>query len=207
MRVGAAGLAVGVAFYPRRKTPVQVAALAAAVMIAVQLGATHWFYFYVVWFLPLVLAAAFAAAAGWLSRRRLAVAPELGRADHELVAGLQPDARLAGAADARRRAGGDDVAGLERHQAREVGDELGGSRRSGRRSRRPASPRRSGSARTRSRPSAPASSGVTIAGPQGAGAVEDLARHPLRGRELQVARREVVEQRVAGDVVERVGLG
>ena len=35
-------------------------------------------------------------------------------------------------------------------------------------------------------------------------AVEDLAGHPLRRRELEVARREVVEQRVAGDVRERV---
>jgi Glycosyltransferase family 87 len=58
-RVGTAALAVAVALWPRRKTPVQVAALAAAVVIAVQLGATHWFYFYVVWFLPLALAAMF----------------------------------------------------------------------------------------------------------------------------------------------------
>jgi hypothetical protein len=59
-RVGAVVLAIAVALWPRRKTPTQVAALAAAVVIAVQLGATHWFYFYVVWFLPLVLVAAFA---------------------------------------------------------------------------------------------------------------------------------------------------
>ena len=58
-QVGAALLAVAVALWPRRKTPAQIAALAAAVVIAVQLGATHWFYFYVVWFLPLVLAATF----------------------------------------------------------------------------------------------------------------------------------------------------
>jgi hypothetical protein len=45
-----------------------VAALAAAVLIAVQLGATHWFYFYVVWFLPLVLAALFVTQSGALSR-------------------------------------------------------------------------------------------------------------------------------------------
>jgi hypothetical protein len=56
-RVATAALAVAVALWPRRKTPAQIAALAAAVVIAVQLGATHWFYFYVVWFLPLVLAA------------------------------------------------------------------------------------------------------------------------------------------------------
>jgi hypothetical protein len=63
-RGGAIALALAVAFWPRRKTPAQVAALAAAVLIAVQLGATHWFYFYVVWFLPLVLAALFVAQRG-----------------------------------------------------------------------------------------------------------------------------------------------
>jgi hypothetical protein len=60
-RVAAVLLALGVALYPRFKTPVQVAALAAAVTIAVQLTAEHWFYFYVVWFLPFVLVAAFAS--------------------------------------------------------------------------------------------------------------------------------------------------
>jgi hypothetical protein len=60
-RAGAIVLALAVALWPARKTPAQVAALAAAVLIAVQLGATHWFYFYVVWFLPLVLAALFVA--------------------------------------------------------------------------------------------------------------------------------------------------
>ena len=51
-------LAVVVAFRPRgRRTTAQVAALAAAVVIAVQLTAIHWFYLYIVWFLPLVLVA------------------------------------------------------------------------------------------------------------------------------------------------------
>jgi hypothetical protein len=67
-RAVAAALALAVAWWPRRKTPAQVAALAAAVLIAVQLGATHWFYFYVVWFLPLVLAALFATQPSELSR-------------------------------------------------------------------------------------------------------------------------------------------
>ena len=43
-------------------------------------------------------------------------------------------------------------------------------------------------------------------GTAGGGAVEDLAGDPLRRGELQVASREVVEQHVPGDVVERVGL-
>jgi hypothetical protein len=55
-------LAVAVAFRPRgRRSPAQVAALAAAVTIAVQLPALHWFYLYIVWFLPLVLIAVLAA--------------------------------------------------------------------------------------------------------------------------------------------------
>ena len=52
-------LALAVAFVPRRKSPVQVAALAAAVMVAIELTADHWFYLYIVWFAPLVLVAAF----------------------------------------------------------------------------------------------------------------------------------------------------
>jgi hypothetical protein len=60
-RVAAAALAIGVAFWPRQKTVLQVAALAAAVTIAVQLTAGHWFYFYVVWFLPFVLVMSFAS--------------------------------------------------------------------------------------------------------------------------------------------------
>ncbi len=63
-RAAAVALALAVALWPARKSPVQVAALAAAVIIAVQAGATHWFYFYVVWFLPLVLAALFACQRG-----------------------------------------------------------------------------------------------------------------------------------------------
>ena len=54
-------LAVLVAFRPRGvRTPARVAALGAAVTIAVQLPALHWFYLYIVWFLPLVLTAVLA---------------------------------------------------------------------------------------------------------------------------------------------------
>ncbi len=55
VKVGAAGLALAVAFVPRERGPRQTAALGAAVLIALQLAATHWFYLYVVWFLPFVL--------------------------------------------------------------------------------------------------------------------------------------------------------
>jgi hypothetical protein len=58
-RFGAVALAVAVAFLPRRRTWIQVAGLGAAVVIATQVAGTHWFYFYVLWFLPLALVASF----------------------------------------------------------------------------------------------------------------------------------------------------
>ena len=53
----AVGLALLVAFLPRRRSLPQIAALAAAVMIAVELTAEHWFYLYIPWFFGLVLGA------------------------------------------------------------------------------------------------------------------------------------------------------
>jgi hypothetical protein len=61
VKVGAVGLALTVAFVPRRPDERQVAALGAAVLIALQLAVTHWFYLYVVWFAPFVLVAVFGA--------------------------------------------------------------------------------------------------------------------------------------------------
>jgi len=52
--------AVVVAFIPRRRDPVTVAALGAATLIALQLALEHWFYLYLVWFLPLAFVALFA---------------------------------------------------------------------------------------------------------------------------------------------------
>ena len=57
VKSAAVGLALLVAFVPRRKSPAQLAALAAAVLIALELAMTHWFYLYIVWFAPLVLVA------------------------------------------------------------------------------------------------------------------------------------------------------
>jgi hypothetical protein len=51
------GLALFVAFVPRRKSPLQVAALGAALLIALQIVVSYWFYMYIVWFLPFVLIA------------------------------------------------------------------------------------------------------------------------------------------------------
>jgi hypothetical protein len=53
------GLGLLVAFWPRRRDIVGVAALGAAVVIALQLGITYWFYLYIVWFFPLVIVALF----------------------------------------------------------------------------------------------------------------------------------------------------
>jgi hypothetical protein len=53
--VGVGALSLLLAFSPRRKTLVQVAALAAALLIGLQLTAQHWFYLYIVWFYPLLL--------------------------------------------------------------------------------------------------------------------------------------------------------
>ncbi len=50
-------LSILLAFVPRRKSLVQVAALGAALLIALQLTLHHWFYLYIVWFYPLLLIA------------------------------------------------------------------------------------------------------------------------------------------------------
>jgi glycosyl transferase family 87 len=54
-----AAFALLLAFVPRRRDLAQIAALAAAVLIAIQLTADHWFYLYIPWFFPLVLAGLF----------------------------------------------------------------------------------------------------------------------------------------------------
>ena len=47
-------LALVVAVYPKRKGPVQLAALTAAILMTFQLSLSHWFYLYLPWFLPFV---------------------------------------------------------------------------------------------------------------------------------------------------------
>jgi hypothetical protein len=46
--------AVALAFVPRRKSILQLAALTAAVLLAFELVLTHWFYLYIPWFFPFV---------------------------------------------------------------------------------------------------------------------------------------------------------
>jgi hypothetical protein len=60
--------AVAVAFVPRRKSPLQLAALTGALLVGFEVVLTHWFYLYIPWFFPF---AAFAL---------LAVAPAVVRA-------------------------------------------------------------------------------------------------------------------------------
>jgi hypothetical protein len=55
--VALGALSIGLAFVPRRKSLVQLAALSAALIILLQLTLQHWFYLYVVWFYPLLLIA------------------------------------------------------------------------------------------------------------------------------------------------------
>ena len=50
-------LSLAVAFRPRRRDLVSLCALSAAVLIALQLGISHWFYLYLVWFAGPLLAA------------------------------------------------------------------------------------------------------------------------------------------------------
>ena len=57
VQVGAIVLAGVVAVLPRDKGPLELAALTAAVLLAVQLSLTHWFYLYLPWMLPFALLA------------------------------------------------------------------------------------------------------------------------------------------------------
>jgi peptidase YpeB-like protein len=57
VKAAVVGLAVLVAFRPRRRDHVTVAALGAAVIIGMELTVDHWFYLYIPWFLPFLLIA------------------------------------------------------------------------------------------------------------------------------------------------------
>ena len=65
-------LALAAAVVPRRRTVIEVAALAGAILIALQLAANYWLYSYIVWFYPLVLVAlvcAHPSELGWALAR------------------------------------------------------------------------------------------------------------------------------------------
>jgi hypothetical protein len=55
--------AIAAYFLPRRKSPLQLAALTAALLIGFELVLTHWFYLYLPWFFPFVAYVSLAPAA------------------------------------------------------------------------------------------------------------------------------------------------
>jgi hypothetical protein len=57
LEVLALGLIIAVAFVPRDRSLLRTCTLAGAVTLAVQLPATHWYYYYIEWFLPFALVA------------------------------------------------------------------------------------------------------------------------------------------------------
>ena len=61
-------LAIAVMFVPRRRGLIEVAALGAAIIIALQLSASYWLYSYIVWFYPLVAVALFGSFPSELGR-------------------------------------------------------------------------------------------------------------------------------------------
>jgi hypothetical protein len=76
--------AVAVAFVPRRKSSLQLAALTAALLLGLELVLTHWFYLYIPWFFPFVAVAVFSPA---IRERAPQEEPEpSGREIRELVA-------------------------------------------------------------------------------------------------------------------------
>jgi hypothetical protein len=76
--------AVAFAFVPRRKTPLQLAALTGVLLLGFELVLTHWFYLYIPWFYPFVAIAALAPTA--LVRERVAEPVTDERRVPELVA-------------------------------------------------------------------------------------------------------------------------
>src|SRR5262245_6690473 len=72
--------AIACYFGPRRKTPLQLAALTAAVLIGFELTLTHWFYLYIPWFFPFVAFVLLAAR-----RRPVETVPAHDDAERELV--------------------------------------------------------------------------------------------------------------------------
>ena len=53
--------AIAAAFLPRRKSPLQLAALTGALLVGFELVLTHWFYLYIPWFFPFAAIALLAA--------------------------------------------------------------------------------------------------------------------------------------------------
>jgi hypothetical protein len=52
---------VAAAFFPARKTPLQLAALTGALLIGFEIVLTHWSYLYIPWFFPFASVAVIAS--------------------------------------------------------------------------------------------------------------------------------------------------
>jgi hypothetical protein len=87
LEAGVVAMAGLLAVVPKRRGPVEVAALAAAILVALQLTANYWLYPYILWFFPLVCVAVFAGHPERL--RAFRPRPEAG-------ASVVADAELAG---------------------------------------------------------------------------------------------------------------
>ena len=106
VKAAVVGIAMLVAFRPRRRDHVAVAALGAAVIIGMELTVDHWFYLYIPWFLPFLLVALLATGVVPLARDRdedlvdrprEPVVPDLDRRAHQpdvLVRGVESDRHL-----------------------------------------------------------------------------------------------------------------
>ena len=57
LMIGTVAFASALALIPRKRTLVQISALAAAVIIATELTLEHWFYLYIAWFFGMLIAA------------------------------------------------------------------------------------------------------------------------------------------------------
>jgi hypothetical protein len=69
--------AAAAAFLPRRKSPLQLAALTGALLIGFEIVLTHWFYLYLPWFFGFVAYAVLAA------EPRRAEAPVVSTDEHQ----------------------------------------------------------------------------------------------------------------------------
>ena len=106
VKAAVVGVAVLVAFRPKRRDHVTVAALGAAVLIGMELTVDHWFYLYIPWFLPFLLIALLASGIVPLGRDREEdlvdpasepVVADLDRGPHHpdvLVRGVEADRHL-----------------------------------------------------------------------------------------------------------------
>jgi hypothetical protein len=78
--------AVVLAFVPRRKSPLQLAALTGALLVGFELVLTHWFYLYIPWFFPFAAIALLAAVPAVVAAPEEAEEAGADRETRELVA-------------------------------------------------------------------------------------------------------------------------